>query len=200
MNWIYFSGEDEVAEALARRCVEHVLPEMIFYSIRPRQGGIDGVISKFPSYLSTSRNYPFFVMIDLDNKECPPSVRSDLLAALNITDLPRQLILSIVKRESEAWVLGDSNGIAQYLGIPNRDITGSPEELADPKVAIIDLARTSARYRDEICPDPRGDAKVGPGFNFRLREFLKLQWNIEAAAERCPTLMRTLERLNKLRD
>jgi hypothetical protein len=200
VRWIYLSGEDEVAEALARRCVERVLPELTFQSIRPRQGGIDGVIEKFPSYLDTSRNYPFFVMIDLDRKECPPSARADLLTKHNITDLPRQFILSIVKRESEAWLLGDSDGIAEYLGIPDQGITGNPEELPDPKGAIIQLAKTSPRYRDEICPDAKGDAKVGPGFNFRLTEFVKRQWNIETAAKRSPTIMRTLERLNNLKD
>lgn len=200
MQFIWFSGEDELSETLAQRCVKHVLPDVTFHSIRPRQGGISGVKKQFGTYVATANNFPILVMMDLDAEHCPPSARSNLLAKHNIADLPRQLVLSIVKRESEAWVLGDSDGIAQYLGIPNRDITGSPEELADPKVAIIDLARTSVRYRDEICPDAKSDAKVGPGFNFRLTEFVKREWNVETAAERCPTLMRTLERLNNLKD
>ncbi len=200
MLFIGFSGEDELSEALARRCVEHVFPDITFHSMRPRQGGISGVKKQFRKYVTTANSYPILVMIDLDAEECPPSARSGLLAEHNIAELPRQLILSIIKREAEAWLLGDSNGIAEYLGIPNRDITERPEELADPKVAIIDLARTSARYRDEICPDARGDAKVGPGFNFRLTEFVRHQWDVETAAERCPTLMRTLERLRNLKD
>lgn len=200
MQFIGFSGEDELSEALAQRCVAHVLPEITFYSMRPRQGGVSGVRKQFGTYVATANHFPILVMIDLDKEDCPPSVRSGLLATHRISALPRQLILSIVKRESEAWLLGDSDGIAEYLGVPDRDITGSPEELADPKVAIIELAQTSPRYRDEICPDKKGDAKVGPGFNFRLSEFVKRQWNVETAADRCPTLMRTLERLNNLKD
>lgn len=200
MQFIGFSGEDELSEALAQRCVEYVLPEMTFHSMRPRQGGVSGVKKQFGSYVATANHFPILVMIDLDDEECPPSARSSLLASHRIADLPRLLILSIVKRESEAWVLGDRDGIAGYLGIPNRNITGSPEELADPKVSIMELAQTSPRYRDEICPDAKGDAKVGPGFNFRLTEFVKRQWDVKIAARNCPTLMRTLERLNNLKD
>ena len=196
MRSIGFSGEDELAEALAKRCVHHLNPDLHFESMRPRQGGKSGVERKFGSYIKTAEHYPILVMIDLDDGECPPSVYNGFLRSNGLTQLPRMLVLSIIQKETEAWLLGDYEGLCKFLGLNAVDLRGCPEEIVDPKKFIVDLARDSRRYADEICPTV--GAKVGPGYNYWLSQFVEQQWNVERATERCPSLHRTLERLRNL--
>jgi len=195
---ILFIGEDQLSEALARRCVKHVLPDFEFASIRPGQGGRSGVESKFNSYLGTARGAPVFVMLDLDDAECPPSARHDLLSRHHVQDLPGRFILSIVRHESEAWLLGDQQRLSQFLGVVETAFPARPEELFDPKEALVSLASQSRKFKRGLCPAPNTSAKVGPDYNYVLEQFVSARWRPEVAATICPTLNRTLNRLENL--
>lgn len=199
-QFIYFSGEDAIHEALARRCVEFCLGDLQFESVRPYQGGKDAVIAKFPSYCSTARIIPLIVFLDLDDAICPPSARSNLLTRFNLPDLPPLAHLAYLVRESEAWILGDSSGLSNFLEVTPRIVVVNPEGLADPKQALIDLARLSPKYADDVCPAIGATSKVGPSYNAVMSEFISRHWRPEVAAENCPSLMRTLTRLSGMLD
>ena len=195
---IFFSGEDILAEALAARCVAHSLPDFQFCSIRPGQGGRSGVEAKLESYIGTARSIPFLVMLDLDDAPCPPGLRSSLLRKAKTIALPSKMVLSVVTRESEAWILGDAERLANFLGIDAHRVPASPENLRDPKKVVVQLAEFSRQYKREICPEP--DNKVGPGYNDVLRKFVREQWRPDISAQNCPSLTRTLDRLASLKE
>jgi len=199
MPEIAFSGEDELSEALARKCVQDRLPEFAFMSWRPAQGGRGAVEAKFASYAETAHHVYLIVMLDLDSAACPPSVRSDLLQSSGVLVLPDKMVLSIVAREAEAWVLGDSERLANFLSVPKASIPVAPESLPRPKEELLRLAgRSNQRLKQELCPRPGTAAKVGPGYNSVLGRFVQDCWRPQVASERCVTLKRTLSRLSAL--
>jgi hypothetical protein len=195
---IAFSGEDELSEALARRCVAHTLPDTDFLSWRPAQGGKEAVKNKFPTYLRSAAAYRFLVMLDLDNTACPPSLRAQLLDKAHIEDLPRNLLLVIVKREAESWVLGDRDRLADFFGVDAARVPLQPEDLADPKAVLVHIARRSVAYRRDFCPKQGTSSKVGVGYNDILKDFVRNHWRPDVAANSCATLRRTLERLQNM--
>jgi hypothetical protein len=195
---ISFSGEDGLSEALARRCVAYSLPDSDFHSMRPAQGGKEAVKVKFPSYLRSATAYRFFVMLDLDDVSCAPALRAELLGSANVADLPRNLVLAVVKREAEAWVLGDRDSLARFLDVKSAIIPQRPEELADPKATLVQIARRSVVYRKDFCPKKGTTSKVGAGYNDIVSDFVRNHWRPDVAANTCGTLHRTLERLRNM--
>lgn len=198
VSFIAFSGEDELSEALARRCVSHALPATQFLCWRPAQGGKEAVKDKFPGYLRSAVEYPFLVMLDLDNIACPPSLRAQLLERAQMEDLPRNLLLAVVKREAESWVLGDRDRLAGFFGVDPARVPLHPEDLADPKAVLVQIARRSFAYRRDFCPKKGTSAKVGTGYNDILKDFVRNHWRPDVAANSCATLRRTLERLQNM--
>lgn len=197
-QFISFSGEDELSEALARRCVAHSLPHTSFFSMRPSQGGKDGVMSKFGSYIDSAAAYHFLVMIDLDHVSCPPSLRTALLRQAHASTIPPRMVLSIAKPEVEAWILGDREKLAEFFGIGTDVVPYQPEELPDPKATLVQLARRSRAYKQDFCPRVGTTSKVGIGYNDILRDFVRDFWRPEVAANECGTLRRTLHRLQEM--
>jgi hypothetical protein len=200
-NLLFFSGEDVLAEALASRCVLQVLPDFHFQSIRPFQGGKDWLLKyKMPGYFATAERVPFLLMIDQDAGDCPPSVRAEILRFANRQGIPAKLVLSVVTRESEAWLLGDGEMLAGFLDIDSVQIPTSPESENDPKSVLLSCANFSQRYREEICPTNACHSRVGPGYNAVLSAFVRENWRPLEAAKRCPSLKRTLDRLEQLKE
>lgn len=198
---VYFSGEDALSENLAHKCVQYALPRAEFSSMRPRQGGKQAVERNMSSYVASAKAlkaFPIFVMLDLDDQECAPSARATLLARHAVETLPRNLVFSIVKREAEAWLLGDRPRISDFLGLDMGVFPRQPEELDDPKGELVNLAQKSRLYKRELCPFANASAKVGPGYNHVLSGFIRTHWRPEIAADNCPSLERALARLANL--
>lgn len=200
VRYIAFSGEDALSEAVAYKCVNKALPGWEFQSWRPRQGGSSGVRQNFQSYVKTAATQPVVVMIDLDDAECPPTLKAQLLAQARVRQVPPRLVLAIVKREVESWLLGDRQTLSDFLGISPNLIRANPEELIDPKTELVELAKNSKMYRNELCPKPNISAKVGVAYNDVLSLFVSRHWNPTEAAQHCPSLQRILERLRRLQE
>lgn len=195
---IAFSGEDSLSEALAQRCVAHALPAAEFFPMRPSQGGNSAVIENLPSYAAIAGDLPILVMLDLDAAECAPSLRNTLLHQANLQEVPRRLVLSIAVREVESWVLGDRDHLSDFLVVARNMFPDEPELLDDPKRELVRLAGYSRRHKNELCPDAGSSAKVGPGYNDVLSNFVLQCWRPDVAARCCPSLQRTLRRLLEL--
>lgn len=198
---IFFSGEDPLSESLARRCIEDMFPNAEFVGLRPSQGGKDFILEKMlPSYLSMSESQPFLLLLDQDNHICPPSYRREILKKGNASTVPSKMVLCIVTRESESWLLGDMASFASFLNVdmPKKDI--EPENLEDAKATLLHLARKSRRFGRELCPEPNSSSKVGPGYNEVLDRFVRNHWRPNAAAKKCPSLNRAIERLKYLKE
>lgn len=138
----------------------------------------------------------WFVLVDLNSdEECAP-----LLVRSWLPVRAPQLCFRVAVREVEAWLLADRESIASFLGVPKALVPEQPERVADPKGAVVDLARRSRnRYvRQELVPDPRSGRREGPGYASQLAAFARDQWRPDVAAGRAPSLRGALACLGKL--
>lgn len=104
------------------------------------------------------------------------------------------VVLRVVVRELESWLLADAAGVATFLGIPVGRVTAEPEALLDPKRTMIDLARRSRHrgVRDSMVPTPESGAIEGPAYTSCLQYFVAERWDPVRAAQRAPSLRRCL--------
>ena len=140
---------------------------------------------------------PILMLVDFMDTglNCPPQVPATWLR-----DRSDKMLLRVVVRELESWLLADGEGVARFLGISVALIPRSPEELVDPKRMLINLARRSRRkaLRDAIVPRPNISSVVGPGYTSAIEDFVARYWNIAAALARSPSLQRCVTRLGEL--
>jgi hypothetical protein len=73
----------------------------------------------------------------------------------------------------------------------------TPEALADPKQALINMVRQSRNRRlvAEVVPEQGTSMSKGPLYNERLGQFVREKWDVAAAMHAAPSLQRTVDRL-----
>jgi hypothetical protein len=137
----------------------------------------------------------FVVLTDLDSENCP----YELLQKWGVVPFPKKLLFRVAVRETEAWLLGDRHNFAQLLGIKPALIAPYPEQLADPKEALLELARKGhKKVQRELLPEKGAFGKTGPGYNDTLCAFVENNWDYQTASENAPSLQRLLNRIRQL--
>ncbi|MBN1830100.1 MAG: hypothetical protein JW884_13295 [Deltaproteobacteria bacterium] len=128
-----------------------------------------------------ARKTPILVLTDLDRTECAPIL---LREWLNVSP-HKNLIFRVAVREVESWIMAHRKAFAAFLGIGINLVPTNPDELADPKRTLLDLAARSRKreLREAIVPAPKSTAKVGPDYNGRLGEFVMMNWDVCEAAQ-----------------
>lgn len=156
-------------------------------------GSIKKDISKFNK---AAEHNTFFILTDLDLKECAVTLMQDWL---NEPKSPN-LIFRVAVREVESWLLADRKNLSNFFGISEANIIRTPEQLENPKQALINIAIKSRNreLREDIVPRSNSTAKQGPNYNNRLIEFVKKFWNVMEAAKNADSLSRTIYALDKL--
>jgi hypothetical protein len=155
--------------------------------------------SKVSALNKTARAFPVLLLTDLDSpSSCPPELIRGWIS------VPREeaLIFRVAVVEVESWVMADHAAFAELLGIRRDRVPREPDRVPDPKQRLVALAKSSRkrRVREDIVP-PRGStAPVGPGYNPRVGEFVRTEWDPLRAAQRSPSLRRALSALERLRD
>lgn len=197
---VAFSGAVEgiVDEAVLVRLIQHV---------EANPGPIYGRTGKpqlrraISGYNSAARRTPWVVLVDLNHQaDCAPELLADWLPQ------PSSLMsLRVVVREIEAWLLGDIDRVAAALDVNPSRMPANPEDLDDPKRAMVELARSSRRrdIREDMVPRSASGRTVGPAYASRLVEFVadtSHGWRPDIASRRCPSLARCLRRLQQVVD
>jgi len=140
---------------------------------------------------------PMLALVDLMDfeYECAPS-----LALALLPNRPDLLLLCVVVRELESWILADRDGIADFLGVSKALVPATPETLADPKRTLVNLARRSRKrlIREAMVPLPGMSASIGPGYVLEVQHFVDQHWNLNRARAASRSLNRCLERLQAL--
>lgn len=147
-------------------------------------------------YNNAARFSPWLVVRDLDHDAvCPKELTERLLA--NPSSAMR---LRIAVRSSEAWLLADSDNVSRFLGVHRQLVPEDPEELSNPKDALVQLARRSRiqAIRQDIVPAAGMHSRVGPGYTARLIEFATRHWSPALAAPRSRSLLKTISALREL--
>lgn len=109
-------------------------------------------------------------------------------------------IFRVVNREIESWILADRDAIADFLGVPIAKIPLAPDELQDPKLTLINLARTSRKrdIRSSLVPEQGLAVSEGPLYSSEIIGFVSRSWNPQRASQHSPSLNRCVQRLKQL--
>lgn len=185
--------EDGLSEAVVRKTVAEVRPDMTIYQVM-RKNGQGYIRTKIRELNRVAHRIPVFVLVDLDRPEpCP----ADLIR--NLLPIPQgpMLLFRVAVMEIESWVLADRRGFSKFLGIPHDSVPDHPDAVADPKELIVSLARKSKRreIREDMIPSAGDVRRTGAAFNPRLIAFVENDWSIQEAAAASPSLRKTIERL-----
>ena len=177
---------------IVQRILEHAgFQTGAVYEVR----GKDQIDIRLPGYNNAARFAPWLVLRDLDqDAPCAPDLARTLLPAPS-----RHMCFRIAVHKVESWLLADSERLALFLGVSAARIPQNPDQVADPKAALVKLARrsTSRAIRQDMVPRPNSGASVGPGYSGRIREFAAVKWRPRVAATRSASLARCLHALRR---
>ncbi|MBT4483661.1 MAG: hypothetical protein HOC71_08290 [Candidatus Latescibacteria bacterium] len=135
------------------------------------------------------------VITDLDKGNCAPELIHDWLGM----EPHIKFLFRVAVKEIEAWLLADRKGIAKFLGVRINKITHYPEELDDPKLELINLARSGKKLiKEELIPSQGSTAQIGEGYNATLTKFIHSFWNTDRARECSRSLCRTIKKIECL--
>jgi len=147
-------------------------------------------------YNNAARLSPWMVLIDLDHDaECAPPLCEEWLP-----DPAPYLCFRVAVREVESWLLADAKSLASFLKVAQSRIPADPEQTADPKREMVNLARRSRSQaiRQDMVPRERSGRSVGPAYASRLMEYVQTSWRPEVAVERSESLRRALACLERI--
>jgi hypothetical protein len=189
---INLAVEDELSEVILRRML-HVLKNFAVGTAY-RHGGFGYLRKTIYGWNQAAKGTPFVVLTNLDEYTCPAELIADWLP------VPKHpnLLVRVAVREVESWILADPENFSRFIGVSTITIPRQTDDLVDAKAALVALGRKSRfrLIRDSIVPRRGSTAKQGPGYNGCLGQFVREQWNINAASMNSPSLARTIKRLS----
>lgn len=184
--------EGVVDEAVVAVLGHHVgAPAVTTHVCRGKQA-IDRGLTKWRDAVAHGERV--LVMRDLDRDACC----APALAAHLQPDAAHGPRLVLAVRSVEAWLLGDRESIASYLGVSLDLVPLTPEDERDPKATIGALAMRGRGSEAARRIAPTAGRAVGPGYTSAIETYIYDHWRPEVAAERCPSLRRCIERLREL--
>jgi hypothetical protein len=158
--------------------------------------GKDYLKKQAKSYNAAAKFLPWLILADLDDPtKCPGALAEEWLP-----NRERLLVFSLAVVEMESWILADRESTAEFLGVSKDKIPLAPDDIADPKQFLINLARKSRKrdIREGLVPREGSGASVGPTYVADIREYGLNDWHPEVAAASSPSLHRCLDRLRQL--
>lgn len=184
--------EGATDEPVARRLLAEA---GLALSVPYPQGGKDELDRRLAGYNNAAKGWYWLVLRDLDrDADCAPALSAALLP-----QPAAYMLLSIAVRQVEAWLLGDVEGMAEFLKVPRTSVPTEPELLPDAKRALVRLAGTSrsSGIRQDMVPARGSTARVGPLYVARVEQFCADYWRPAVSAAVCPSLARCLDRLRE---
>jgi hypothetical protein len=180
-------------EAVLGRLIRHVGADV---STVYGRSGKHNLLARLAGFNEAARHAPWLVLVDLDHDyPCAPDALAIWLPAPSTW-----MCLRVPVREVESWLLADRPSLASYLGVRQTAIPADPDDLSDPKQALVNAARTSRRraIREEVVPRPGSGREVGAGYVGHVIQFATSHWEPDIAAAVSPSLMRCLNALRAL--
>lgn len=193
MNWITLATEDALSEAVGRQLAAEVqLP--IGESLR-REGA--GYLRRcVPNFCKIAAQRPVFMLTDLDRVSCASALISTWLGN---QPRPPRFVFRVVVREIESWLLADHRAMSKLFGSRVSKLPDCPDQLEDPKRALLKLAEKANRdIRDELLVKRDAFASQGLGYNARLSAVVRETWSPSRAAQLSPSLASARKRLLEL--
>jgi hypothetical protein len=184
--------EDELSEVVIRRVLADTDRDYYVGAAYGRSGFgyLQSTADKWNA--AAAAGTPILLLTDLDHRHCAP----ELIAGWLRHQCHANLLFRVAVREVESWVLADRQGFAEFLGISDALVPAQPDLEADPKQTLINLARRSRRsaLRSSIVPRKGSTAIQGPDYNGCIGDFVRNEWDSNAAKDRSPSLNRAWQR------
>jgi len=185
---VALATEDELSEAVGVKLLSGYpvlaeTPPMLL-----RKNGFGYLRSRMDSWRQMAGRQIVIVLTDLDRAACPLILREKWLGVEQ--QCPENLLLRIVEREIESWLLADHEALKKLLGSKGQ-FPVQPDTLPDPKQHLLGLAQRAPRaVRDDLVAQQGAVARQGIGYNSRLVDWVQAEWSPERAATRSPSLLR----------
>jgi len=181
--------------AVARRLLTEARLDHGPEYVRNGKGALD---QRLRGYNSAARFSCWLVLRDLDrDATCAPELSAGLLPAPSA-----HMRFHIAVRAIEAWLLADAVSFSQFFSVAASRVPTRPDELPNPKDALIALGRHSRKkaIREALVPASGTTARVGPGYTVLLTRFARDVWKPEVAATYSDSLARLRRYLRRVSD
>jgi hypothetical protein len=187
MTGLVVIGEDALSCVLGRQIVQQVAGQAIVQE-PISTGGATKLQRNLSRYSQLASRFRVLCIADTDGK-CAKQMLATWLPAGTVTNFALRFAVT----ETESWVMADRERFAGFLGIRTSRVPGEPDDLADPKGALLNLARQvrSRELRADLV-SPHNPTKPGSGYNGRLAEFVATQWRVDEAASQSKSLARAV--------
>jgi hypothetical protein len=157
-------------------------------------GGKGRLDPRIPNYNQAARRSPWIVFRDSDG-QCPALLRDELTAT--ITTWSPNFALRIAHSMTEAWLLADRNGFADFFHVRIRRVPTHPESLPHAKREVLRLcADSTARTIRQDMVRPSGE--TGALYVTRINGFAATRWNVRVAAANSDSLSRAIRSVRGL--
>ena len=136
---------------------------------------------------------PWIVFRDSDNR-CPVELKKELIGSDRGNGFELRLACSM----TEAWILADANGFAEFFRVSRKKLPAAPDGLQHAKNELLRLCQhsRSTTIQKEMV---RADGSTGPLYVNRVINFCRGHWDVARACERSPSLTRAVARLTTMR-
>jgi len=189
---VLLEGDTDVP--VVRRLFEFIGLEMgTVYGLR----GKNWLDQRLNAYNKAARHRTWFALRDLNgDATCAPGLVAGILP-----ERSRGMCLRIAVRAMESWLLADRQRMAHFLRVPIARMPGDPDDVDNPKLEVVNLARRSRKrdIRIDMVPRPGTTARVGPAYSARIIEFAMRVWRPDIAQESSPSLARCIAALQRLK-
>jgi hypothetical protein len=157
-------------------------------------GGKSRLDPRIPNYNKAARRFPWIIFRDSDGK-CPALLRDELTAT--ITARSPNFLLRIAHSMTEAWLLADRNGFADFFHVRIRRVPTHPESLPHAKREVLRLCAnsTARKIRQDMV---RSTGETGPLYVTRINEFAATRWDVRVATANSDSLSRAIRSIRGL--
>ena len=154
--------------------------------------GIGNLRQRLDGFNAGARYSPWFVLCDLDRHECAPELRSRFFGTTQAAGME----LTVAIRAVEAWLMADRQSFAGFLGVGVKRVPRKPEQVANPKHAVVEMARDSTRrvIREGLVPSEGSGRRIGPAYTDEVIQYVRRRWSPDRARAASPSLARAFER------
>lgn len=149
---------------------------------------------RIPKYNQAARRSPWIVFRDSDGR-CPAQLRDEL--GSKITAWSPNFSLRIAHSMTEAWLLADRDGFADFFHVRLGRVPRHPESLPHAKREVLQLCAdsTARKIRQDMV---RSTGETGALYVSRINEFAAARWDVAAAAANSDSLSRAIRRIRGL--
>jgi hypothetical protein len=159
--------------------------------------GYGYIKNKIQGFNQSAQGMCYLALADfMDTKcSCPSEAVATLLPHPNAN-----MLFRIVVREIESWLLADRKNIAKFLDVTIESIPERPEEVSDPKLLVVNLARRSrsSKIRSSLVPEENSTAQVGKLYTSEIKRYIRDFWDLDSARKNSPSLNKCLQRLGEI--